>query len=219
MHVAEKTGVEYVDEDSDMTLCMSSEESFYTGEDSLDFAAISGSRAMGVPLNDINVVTGHPAPFERPVRNGSLTLQQSATRKGSTSRLNGKNSYPTICFICYHLGHITRDCPHREFNHIPKWIQWFRENYAKLALRDQEYLRRIRRSPDDAAPLSPSPAATQNANEPMAERIRPARAAITKSLPPPTPSSGGRDGSATLRVRYAESATHVESETSPMPEN
>ena len=192
-----------------------------TIDDACDFAAIEGSRAMGVPLDTINVVTGHPAPFERPGRGKSTsTPQPRGQRTFPSSKQDGRATVPIICFVCYLYDHISRECPHRRCNHLPEWICWFHSNFDRLAKEHREYLKRINRAPSNAPPpkqpdSSPRATETSSPSPAMRPRITP----TPSSPPPPQPPRGGGGGSATQQVRFAEPAMQVEFETPARSEN
>ena len=156
---------------------------------SRDYSLVAAAQHMGVPLDTINVMTGHPAPFDTARRRSAQSalamgreLANTVGRNGRPRQLDRERMIPIICFICYVVGHTSPECPHRCNAHRPQWIEWFHSNFAKLSETCQAWLKERNRLPG----LTNRSTANAAQTPAVAVKNRPPVPKPTHRSPPPT---------------------------------
>ena len=140
----------------------SSEEDYYTASvaDSNEYIVASGAEELGEPVQEVNVVTGHPTRFERRTQGGAAhgatqPIPPDSRRRPSGQVIQQSRIIPIVCFICYKTGHIAPECPHKSYANDPRWQQHFRDNFARLSEVLQAWLKEQKRLPGQSAHQQP----------------------------------------------------------------
>ena len=116
----------------------------------------------------IAVMTGHPTPMEtihqRSRQGGSPRSQRPAPPLTTRApRANSPARIPIVCYLCFTLGHIVRDCPHREHSDSQQYQDFFINNFTKLEPWLQAYLTKQGRLPRKAPGAATVPVNAQAA--------------------------------------------------------
>jgi len=113
-------------------------------------------------------------PRPSPAGWGSSDAKRRDARRGSLRDM----MIPIICYLCMGENHIISQCPHKEHANDPRFLDFFRDNFAKLHVWKQEYMRHMNKV------WFESPGSTEGVATPR-HSIHAPHALQTPRLPPP----------------------------------
>jgi len=121
------------DESSSSSDCDSDYHSMMNESDHVLLSRVAASHSLGKP----GILKSVDVPNFTSVPNTSRARRNE--RRGALRDM----MMPIICYLCMGENHIISRCPHRQHADDPRYLEFFRSNFAKLQKWKQEYLRHI----------------------------------------------------------------------------